>query len=381
MNHHSPPSQRTLFVVTSLIILSLLAGCNMPASAGGASVWLDVPLDGLTFPVPQPIKIEGHASAASSISSVEIWINGTLLTTIDNPPMEGSLASFHTEWTPSMAGEYVIQAVAFSTEGNASPPDSARVTFGTTAAGNNCPTPVGGGPTPVSCDEAPGSGCPTPVGGGPTPVSCVTPVITDVPTLPPPPAGTVIQFWAEPPTLPAGACTTIRWHVENASRVVFGGMDQAMDGSYTDCLCDSQRYTLRVTRLDGIEETRTVEISVTGSCATATLPPPADSSGPPAPSLVVPANGLSIACKGSQSLAWLPVSDPSGIGEYQVQVQRHGGDNNWSNAPGGAFSVNDKQASVPVECGWYYRWRVRAVDGAGNVGDWSGWFQFAITLS
>ena len=38
-----------------------------------------------------------------------------------------------------------------------------------------CPTPIGGGPTPVSCISLVG-GCPTPVGGGPTPVSCVTPV-------------------------------------------------------------------------------------------------------------------------------------------------------------------------------------------------------------
>jgi hypothetical protein len=37
-----------------------------------------------------------------------------------------------------------------------------------------CPTPVGGGPTPVSC-PSPVGGCPTPVGGGPTPVSCATP--------------------------------------------------------------------------------------------------------------------------------------------------------------------------------------------------------------
>ncbi|NMB54044.1 MAG: hypothetical protein GYA15_05030 [Leptolinea sp.] len=40
-----------------------------------------------------------------------------------------------------------------------------------------CPTPIGGGPTPVDCSSprsAPstGSGCPTPIGGGPTPVDC-----------------------------------------------------------------------------------------------------------------------------------------------------------------------------------------------------------------
>jgi hypothetical protein len=247
-------------------------------------------------------------------------------------------------------------------------PDSARVTFGEAPAAPIDSAPVTDTPTPVITDT-------------PTLPPLVVPIITDTPTptLPPPPASTVIQFWAEPPTIAAGACTNIRWHVENASRVVFGGVDQAFDGSYSACLCENTRYTLRVTRLDGVEETRTVDIAVTGSCITVTVPPPA--APPPVPSLQVPANGLTIACKGSQSLAWLPVSDPTGIGEYQVQVQRHSGDNNWQLAPGGLISVPGKQASVPVECGWYYRWRVRAVNGAGLAGEWSGWFLFTITLS
>jgi hypothetical protein len=75
------------------------------------------------------------------------------------------------------------------------------------------------------------------------------------------------------------------------------------------------------------------------------------------------------------------VEDPSGIAEYQVEVQRHAGDNNWQDAPGGQISVGGKTTSISVECGWYYRWRVRAIDGNGNTSGWSGWSQFAITLS
>ena len=195
---------------------------------------------------------------------------------------------------------------------------------------------------------------------------------------------TDIQFWAEPPEIQAGACTTIRWHAENVQSVVFGGLDQPFDGSYGDCLCGNQRYTLTVTHLDGTEEKRTVDISVTGSCEEATEPPPepeVDTEPPDAPSPAVPDNGLTLSCRGSQNLVWLPVEDKSGIAEYQVEVQRHSGDNNWQAAPGGSISVSDKTTSIPVECGWYYRWRVRAVDGAGNVSSWSGWWQFAITLS
>jgi hypothetical protein len=400
MKPNSVPVWRKYSLLTLLILVSLLASCNLPASTGGVSVWLDVPLDGLAFDAPQPIKIEGHASSANGISRIEIWINGALLTTINNPPMQGNLTTFNLEWTPPAEGEYTIQALAFSADGTASLPDSARVTFGasTPPPPGGCPTPVGGGPTPVSCDVTPTPliACPSPVGGGPTPVSCdVTPTppiacpspVGGGPTpvscgvTPPPPGGAVVQFWADPSTITAGACTTLRWHVENVSRVVFGGVDQPFDGSYRDCLCSNQRYTLTVIHLDGREERRSVDIAVTGSCVTPTSPPPADTTPPPAPTLQVPANGLTLSCRGSQSLVWLPVDDASGIAEYQVQVQRHAGDNNWQPAPGSPFSgIYDKQTTISVECGWYYRWRVRAVDGAGNVGPWSDWFEFAVTL-
>jgi hypothetical protein len=75
------------------------------------------------------------------------------------------------------------------------------------------------------------------------------------------------------------------------------------------------------------------------------------------------------------------VSDKSGISQYQVSVQRHSGDNNWKDIPGSVFSgISGKKKSVSVECGWYYRWRVLAVDGAGNTGPWSGWWAFTIIL-
>jgi hypothetical protein len=53
-----------------------------------------------------------------------------------------------------------------------STPPPAPTSVVTPESGGDCPTPVGGGPTPVSCGPTDGSGCPTPVGGGPTPVTC-----------------------------------------------------------------------------------------------------------------------------------------------------------------------------------------------------------------
>ncbi len=334
--------------------LALLSACGRGGEAPGSGtfVWIDVPVSGLTVPPGQSVHVEGHATSSNAVARVEIWVDGALAATISSLPVEGDLVRFYFDWTPPGAGEYTIQAICFDSGGAASEPDTTRVLVGE------------GAPTPVITL---------------TPVVTVTPVVTDTPTSPP---GATIQFWAAPPEIQAGACTTIRWHVENVQGVVFGGVQQPLDGSYQDCLCSAQRYTLTITHLDGSEEKRTVDIDVTGECVTPTLPPPPqDTTPPPAPSPAVPQNGLTLACKASQSLAWLPVDDPSGIAGYQVEVQRHSGDNNWQAVGGSPFTTAGKTVDVPVECGWYYRWRVRATDGAGNVGTWSGWSQFTVTLT
>lgn len=81
-------------------------------------------------------------------------------------------------------------------------------------------------------------------------------------------------------------------------------------------------------------------------------------------------------------LRWEAVSDASGIAEYQIEVQRHAGDNNWKTAPGSPFNgIGGTEKEISLECGWEYRWRVRAVDNQDNISNWSGWFTFVVPLS
>ncbi|MCG2785309.1 MAG: Ig-like domain-containing protein [Anaerolineae bacterium] len=453
MRHNPSLRQRLLSVFTLIILSGLLAGCA-PRTAG-ISVWIDVPLDGLILPGVQAINIDGHAASPGGISRIEIWIDGALLANIDNPPTDDGLASFHLDWTPASIGDYTIQAVAFSPDGSASQPDSARVAFGglvedvqplcavEALVAPLLVSPADGAtlaPDPLLAWSYPDGSCHphsykidisedasfadlrwgfgtldhletsrswplaagrcyywrvlaySPDGYGPASGAwrfCVAEAevtVTETPTPTPPPAlEPIIQFWAEPAQIQAGACTTIKWHVENVQSITFGGVQQDFDGSYKDCLCKSERYSLTVTSLDGTQEKRTVDISVSGVCETPTPednnpPPAADTTPPPTPELVVPGNGLTLSCRGSQSMAWLPVSDPSGIMRYEVQIERHAGDGSWQTVSGSPFSINDKTMSIPVECGWTYRWRVHAVDGAGNIGGWSGWFQYTVTL-
>jgi hypothetical protein len=330
-------------------------------------VWIDVPLDGLAFGDLGPVDIKGHASSPDGISRVEIFINDILIHTLDGLSMQGNLAHFQVQWTPSVLGAYAIKAIAYGGGNTPGTPDVAHISFATQAT-TALETSAPEEPTPTS------------------PASTTTGT-TLPPTLSATPE-TTVQFWADPATIEAGACTTLYWRVENVQQVIFGGLQQPFEGGYRDCLCQSTRYTLTVIDNNGDQGKYSVDITVTGTCATATSSPtPTPSPTPPdtTPSLpptpYVPANGLVLSCRSRLDLVWLPVEDPSGISEYQVQVQRHAGDNNWQDVSGSIFTgIQNKETNIPVECAWYYRWRVRAIDGAGNTSDWSIWYAFTITI-
>lgn len=346
-------TSRLRFSILALLLFAF-AGCG-PPSAAGPYIWIDVPEDGLSYPDLQPVIVQGHAAGSTGVSRVELSIDGQTWTTIDNPTPENGLAAFQAEWLPEEPGTYLISALAYGADGASGPQDQTRISIGL------------GTPTPVS------TATPTIT---PTPENSITPTLTDTPTptptaTDPPPVS--VKFWADPEAVEAGNCTELRWQVENARKVIFGGKERPEDGTYRVCLCSSETYTLTVIDQDGKESKYRVYIDVSGTCA--------DTEPPPAPDQVVPADGLSIGCTASQTLAWEPVSDPSGISEYQVQAQRHSGDSIWHEVSGSVFSgIADKQYSLTVECGWTYRWRVRAVDGEGNVGPWSSWWDFVIVL-
>jgi hypothetical protein len=76
----------------------------------------------------------------------------------------------------------------------------------------------------------------------------------------------------------------------------------------------------------------------------------------------------------------VPVSDPGGISGYYVELERRTHPKASWEVAGKWGPVSGKQIEVPVECAFYYRWRVRAQDGAGNYSDWSSWSHFSVTL-
>ncbi len=108
---------------------------------------------------------------------------------------------------------------------------------------------------------------------------------------------------------------------------------------------------------------------------------PQDETPPLAPAPNSPAGGVTLACPSNPVLDWDSVSDASGISSYTVQLQVSYDNQNWSDAPGSLFTTTATEQSVTVDCGGYYRWRVRATDGANNQGSYSAWVYFQVTLN
>ncbi|MBI5284772.1 MAG: hypothetical protein HY874_06725 [Chloroflexi bacterium] len=114
---------------------------------------------------------------------------------------------------------------------------------------------------------------------------------------------------------------------------------------------------------------------------TSTATPISDTDPPPAPYTIYPKDGIVISpCPAaSVILRWSLPSDPSGIQDFQVNLQKKNGPV-WSTVLLTYVTGLAKDVADLVHCGDAYRWRVRARDGAGNWSSWSAWAEFGMTL-
>jgi hypothetical protein len=367
-------------VYLGIIFAFLLAACRVQPVSSVPYVWIDVPTDGLRVPVDQSVLVEGHASYDGGINRVEIWANGELHLVQEDPPTQGTLAHFEQSWMPPGAGEYVVQVIAVGNDGAESAPDVVRIVVGEAVAeATSTHTPVPEGtevvePTAVVTPTLAATETPTPVATVPLPTSTPTP--TSLPDA-------VIDFWADAGEIDAGKCTRLRWKVQNVQAVYLDDDGVVGEGSQEVCPCEDTTYILSVTLLDGAKTERSVTVRVNGSCVTPTskptVPPP-DTTPPPVPSVVAPTGGAALACD-KVTLDWDAVSDPSGIAEYRVQVEQEITAGNWDPVSGSPWTgLSGTELELDLNCGGVYRWRVRAVDGAGNASDFSAWAEFGINL-
>jgi hypothetical protein len=151
----------TTFLVFIASVLSLSA-CNLPASAPSSPIPSIAPVAVLTSAAQcwtGPGEAYPAAAALSPGQSAEVvgrTQDGAYLLVRD--PANPAVMCWINAALTSVIGEIVAIPVY------AAPTPPTLV--------SGCPSPVGGGPTPVSCTGSIPAGCPSPVGGGPTPVSC-----------------------------------------------------------------------------------------------------------------------------------------------------------------------------------------------------------------
>jgi hypothetical protein len=389
---------RCIFKIGLFFVLAfVLTACDGRSTSGGPYVWIDVPTDGLQVPLNQPVRIEGHASYSGGIARVEIWANGELHLVQENPPAQGNLAHFDQSWMPPGAGEYIVEVKAVGADGAESVPDIVRLYVGEAVAEvtpTHTPPPTLGStevvePTAIvtptlEVTETPSATATIPPATRP-PTSTPTP--TPTPTSPPPEA--IIEFGASAGEINAGECAKLLWHAENVKAVFLDGEGVVGRGSKEVCPCKDTTYVLSVTLLDDTETERSFTLRVKGSCVTPTptpTPTPTtepDTTAPPVPPVISPTGGASLDCD-KVTLDWNAVSDPSGIAEYRVQVEQEVTPGNWekvSGSPWNGLSETELDLNLDVlVCGGVYRWRVKAVDGAGNESAFSAWAEFGINL-
>jgi hypothetical protein len=106
-----------------------------------------------------------------------------------------------------------------------------------------------------------------------------------------------------------------------------------------------------------------------------------DRTPPPAPNPTAPDNKAEIPCSSEPvdvTLRWSPVDDLSGIAQYQVELVEIPYYPPVASTSTLQLEGSQVQALVSGRCGSDYSWRVRAVDGVGNVGAWSRMATFVV---
>lgn len=243
------------------------------------------------------------------------------------------------------------------------------LTFTPTPRGTLTPSPVPthtGTPNLTVTHTPPATATGTRV---PTRTPTNTPTSTLKPTRTPTPPPPSVNFRADDTELARGECTMLRWDAENVTAVYLDGQGVAGHGTSRVCPTQTATFALHVETAQGsMDQSVTVKV-IEGL----------DTTPPPVPEPQVPQDGLDISCRSTQALAWLPVTDKSGVRGYYVKLERQVTAATWQSLRGWG-PLADKQVSANVQCGIKYRWAVRAADNANNVSDWSGWSAFSIRL-
>jgi hypothetical protein len=144
--------------------------------------------------------------------------------------------------TPGVRYWYKVQDIPASGAAETVGPESAMI-------------PLSGGATPTT---------PPPATAAPT--STATPTV-GAPAGPTRTPDASVRFWADPESVRAGECSTLRWQVSQIRAVYFDGIPVTGQGAQVVCPCEQTSHTLRVQYRDGQYEDFALSVAVTGTCS------------------------------------------------------------------------------------------------------------------
>ena len=374
---------RFSMVILPLILLCLSAAIISCASAeAGPRAWIDWPTEGFETDVGTTVTVIAHAYAQPGVGEVRLEVDRQPYR-VATPDLAGEqFVDVSMEWFADEPGIYLLSVTSFDVNGQASSPASVSVRV--TGEGpeliiipepEGTPPPASATPEEPAATAAASETAPPPTATSPPPATGtpLPPTATPPPPTAPPEAPRITSFEVSRSQISVGECVRFDWRVEGSpTAIYFDGEGVTSPASMDVCPPATRDYQLRAVGPGG-EDTESLTVVVIQPS-----PTPKDTQGPPAPSVVSPTGGIEVDCDDVE-LDWNPVTDPSGIDIYYVKAEKETSPGTWQSA--GGWTATDTQVTVSLECGLSYRWEVRAEDGAGNVGPWSSWGTFSVTLT
>jgi len=209
-----------------------------------------------------------------------------------------------------------------------------------------------------------------------TPTRTLTPTSTPTPTATP-----AVSFAANPNPVQRSQCATLQWDVDNfVATYIFGGQWGASavpvpnHSSQPVCPTSDTAYTLRIALASGNQD-YPLTLSVIDTIA------------PGAPAAYAPSGNICTDCNPAPpypTFQWSSVSDASGILRYEWRLYTYGSGCKFCSLYVQVASGSTTATTAPLpdngrSNGVDYFWQVRAVDGAGNAGPYTGLMAYKLS--
>lgn len=122
--------KRAKIIVTVVILLLVIIACDIgdlsidlggggdssQPQGGPVEAGIDSPGNGATLPMG-PIEIAYHATSTEGVSSIELSINGEVVSSVPSPDSNQKVVALKYTWQPSVSGSHTIRVRALNSTG------------------------------------------------------------------------------------------------------------------------------------------------------------------------------------------------------------------------------------------------------------------------